>query len=193
MVRNLLVEYFQKMLPMPHEMALKMSEILEYKEIQKNETLILENKINTLTHFIEEGYVRSFVIDAQGDEVTTEIYGPSEFADNFLSFFRKTPSLETFQAITPCKTWVMNYDTVQKHFHEVPEFREWGRMLLLSNFSKLQNRTINLIKSTAEQRYEHLMTTKSELIQNVQLKYLASYLGITDTSLSRIRKEYSKR
>lgn len=193
MVRNLLVEYFQKTLPMPLEMALKMSEILEYKEIQKNENLILENKINALTHFIEEGYVRSFVIDAQGDEVTTEIYGPSEFADNFLSFFRKTPSLETFQAITSCKTWVMNYETVQKYFHQVPEFREWGRMLLLSNFSKLQNRTINLIKSTAEQRYENLMNTKSELIQNVPLKYLASYLGITDTSLSRIRKEYSKR
>lgn len=178
---------------MSEEIAEKFAAILEIKELEKNEILVLENKINQITHFIEEGYVRSFVLDSDGNEVTTEIYGPSEFADNFLSFFRKTPSLETFQAITPCKTWVMNYETVQKYFHEVPEFREWGRMLLLSNFAKLQNRTINLIKSTAEQRYENLMNTRPELIQNVPLKHLASYLGITDTSLSRIRKEYSKR
>jgi CRP-like cAMP-binding protein len=178
---------------MPAEIALQFSEILTFKEIEKGDILLQEGKVNNLTHFIEAGYMRSFVLDTDGNEVTTELYGPSEFADNFLSFFRKTPSPETFQAITPCKAWIMNYETVQKYFHEMPEFREWGRLLLLSNFAKLQNRSINLIKLTAEQRYENLINTKPDLIQHIPLKYLASYLGITDTSLSRIRKGFSRK
>ncbi len=193
MNRNPLTSYFQQILPMTEEMAAQFSEILTFKEIEKGEVLIGEGKVNELTHFIEEGYVRSFVHDSDGNEVTTELYGSSEFADNFLSFFRKTPSPETFQAITSCKTWVMNYETVQKHFHANPAFREWGRLLLLSNFAKLQHRTINLIKLTAEQRYENLITTKPNLVQHIPLKYLASYLGITDTSLSRIRKDFSRK
>lgn len=193
MNRNLLTSYFQQILPMPSEIAQQFSEILTFKELEKGEILLQEGKVNTLTHFIEEGYIRSFVFDSDDNEVTTELYGSSEFADNFLSFFRKTPSPETFQAITPCKVWVMDYQTVQKHFHDFPEFREWGRLLLLSNFAKLQNRTINLLKLTAEQRYENLINQKPELIQNVPLKYLASYLGITDTSLSRIRKDFSRK
>ncbi|MCP9765407.1 Crp/Fnr family transcriptional regulator [Lacihabitans soyangensis] len=193
MNRNILKSYFQQILPMPEEIAAQFSEILTFKEIEKGETILQEGKINNLTHFIEEGFVRSFVIDVDDNEVTTELYGPSEFADNFLSFFRKTPSPETFQAITPCKVWVMDYETVQKHFHDFPEFREWGRLLLLSNFAKLQNRTINLLKLTAENRYEKLIRQKPELIQNVPLKYLASYLGITDTSLSRIRKDFARK
>lgn len=193
MNRKLLTSYFQKILPMPEEIAAQFSEILTFKEVEKSEILLQEGKVNTLTHFIEEGYIRSFVLDADGNEVTTELYGPSEFADNFLSFFRKTPSPETFQGITLCKVWVMDFETVQKYFHEMPEFREWGRLLLLSNFAKLQNRTINLIKLTAEQRYENLINTKPDLIQHIPLKYLASYLGITDTSLSRIRKDFSRK
>ena len=193
MNRSLLTSYFQKILPMPEEIASQFSEILTFKEVEKGEILLQEGKVNTLTHFIEEGYIRSFVLDSDDNEVTTELYGPSEFADNFLSFFRKTASPETFQAITPCKTWIMSFETVQKYFHEMPEFREWGRLLLLSNFAKLQNRTINLIKLTAEQRYENLINTKPELIQHIPLKYLASYLGITDTSLSRIRKDFSRK
>lgn len=61
--------------------------------------------------------------------------------------------------------------TVQKHFHHFPEIREWGQLLLLSNFTKLQNRTINLKKLTSEQRYAKLITEKPELIQDALMKY----------------------
>ena len=78
-------------------------------------------------------------------------------------------------------------------FHTIPEFRELARENLVNGFIALKERTLGMINLTAEQRYEHLLKTRPELFQNVPLKHLASYLGVTDTSLSRIRKELAQK
>ena len=188
-----IIQYFQQVLPMPDHIATQLSQVFTYKELSKNDFLLKENQINNETYFLEEGYIRSYVLDTEGNEVTTAIYSPLNFADNFLSFFKRTPSKENFQALTPCKTWVMSYEIVQQYYHSVPEFREWGRLLLLNNYATLQERMLGMVQNTAEERYTKLIETSPEIFQNVSLKMLASYLGITDTSLSRIRKEFSKK
>ena len=188
-----IIQYFQQVLPMPDHVAAQLSQVFTYKELSKNDFLLKENQISNETYFLEEGYIRSYVFDTEGNEVTTAIYSPLNFADNFLSFFKRTPSKENFQALTPCKTWVMSYEIVQQYYHSVPEFREWGRLLLLNNYATLQERMLGMVQNTAEERYTKLIETSPDIFQNVSLKMLASYLGITDTSLSRIRKEFSKK
>jgi len=88
---------------------------------------------------------------------------------------------------------VGNYDSLQILFHSIPEFREFGRTNLVNGFIALKERTLSIINLTAEQRYEDLMRTRPEIFQNAPLKQIASFLGITDTSLSRIRKEFKQR
>ena len=83
----------------------------------------------------------------------------------------------------------MNFETEEKYFHKLPEFREFGRLLVLHHFDLLQERMFEMIKESAENRYLKLLTKHPDIFQNVPLKIIASYLGITDTSLSRIRKE----
>jgi len=78
-------------------------------------------------------------------------------------------------------------------FHSVPEFREFGRAMLVKEFVAFKQRTLLLINKTAEERYADLLNSNGEIFQFAQLKHIASYLGITDTSLSRIRKEYAKK
>ena len=85
----------------------------------------------------------------------------------------------------------MTYENVQNCFHSYPEFREFGRMMLVTNYSNLHERMLGMIKDTAEVRYLNLITKHPNLFQYIPLKIIASYLGITDTSLSRIRKEIS--
>jgi hypothetical protein len=87
----------------------------------------------------------------------------------------------------------MSYEKVQQCFHNYPEFREFGRMMLVTNYSILHDRMLGMIKDTAENRYLKLMKHYPDIFQNVPLKIIASYLGITDTSLSRIRKELSSK
>ena len=98
------------------------------------------------------------------------------------------------QALSHCKTWYIDFETVQKNFHGAsPEFREFGRMLLINNSIYLKDRLLSMFQQTAEQRYADLVGNNSGVFQNIPLKILASYLGVTQTSLSRLRREYAEK
>ena len=78
-----------------------------------------------------------------------------------------------------------------KLFH-IEAFREVGRTRLVQNYFELKNHSISIVADHAKDRYLSLLKEKPELVNNVPLKHLATYLGITDTSLSRIRSEVAK-
>jgi CRP-like cAMP-binding protein len=188
-----LEKYIQSILPLTEEKARIIADEFQPIEYNKNEFLFEEKKISKYTYFLENGFVRSYITDAEGDEVTVNIYAAPRFVNDFLSFFKQEPSKENFQTITACKMWCLTHDQVQSLFHSVPEFREFGRMMLVTNYSKLNDRMIGMIKDTAETRYLKLLNQYPDIFQHVPLKIIASYLGITDTSLSRIRKEIMRK
>lgn len=72
---------------------------------------------------------------------------------------------------------------------KIEAFREVGRTRLINNYFELKNHSISVIADQAKERYLNLLEEKPSIIKNVPLKHIATYLGITDTSLSRIRKE----
>lgn len=78
-------------------------------------------------------------------------------------------------------------------FHSVPEFREFARAMLVREFVSYKQRTLAMINKSAELRYEEMVRNNKEVFKHAQLKHIASYLGITDTSLSRIRKEFARK
>jgi CRP-like cAMP-binding protein len=184
-----LVRYIQQVLPMPLQKAELLAEKFTYKEIAKGDFLLKEGKISNALYFLEEGCVRSFILDTNGDEVTTAIFLENSTVNDLISFFKRQPSKENFQVLTDCKTCFLTYDELQESFHGIPEFRELGRMMLINNYSRLRDRMLAMVQLTAEQRYLHLIQSQPTIFQHVPLKMLATYLGITDTSLSRIRKK----
>ena len=193
MNRENIQNYVQATIQMPSEKAKLLADKFEFFELQKNEIFIAENKISKNTYILESGFIRSFTMDNEGNEVTTNIYSPFCFINDVMAFFKQQPATESFQALTPCKLWAMSYEEVQANFHGIPEFREFGRMMLITNYANLKDRMLGMIKDTAENRYLKLMKNHPDIFQNVPLKIIASYLGITDTSLSRIRKEISSK
>lgn len=192
MGKESLVCFIQKILPMPADKAEHISTYFTPKQYCKNDFLLKEGKVCTESYFVESGFLRSYVVDIDGNEVTTDFYGSNIFANDFLSFFKQIPSNENIQALADCTTWMINYEDLQICFHTIPEFREFGRMMLINNYSRLKERMLGMIQLTAEQRYEKLVSSHTEIFQNAPLKNIASYLGITDTSLSRIRKEIAR-
>ena len=193
MNKEKLQKYMQSVYPMTLEKARQLTEKYEFSEIAKNELILKENKISKDTNFLESGFIRSYTIDSNEEEVTTNIFSAPCFVNDFLSFFKQQPTNENFQTLTACKLWRMTYQDMQNNFHTIPEFREFGRLLLVTNYALLNERMIGMIKDTAETRYLKLLKKHSDIFQNVPLKIIASYLGITDTSLSRIRKELAKK
>jgi CRP-like cAMP-binding protein len=193
MNKEILEKYITSLLPMPTEKAKLIVEQFEPLEFQKSELILKENKISKETYFLESGFIRSFTFDNNGEEVTTNIFSAPCFVNDFLSFFKQQPTKENLQTLTNCKLWKMSYEIVQTNFHTYPEFREFGRIMLVTNYSILHDRMLGMIKDTAENRYLKMLKKHSDIFQNVPLKIIASYLGITDTSLSRIRKEISQK
>jgi CRP-like cAMP-binding protein len=193
MNKDSLIQYVRQLLPMSHDRAAEVLEKFYPDKIEKNSYLLKAGKVCNESHFIERGIIRSYTFDLEGYEVTTAFYSKNMFTSDLLSFFKRTASKEYLQAITDCEVWSTTYDDMQSSFHAFPEYREFGRLNIINQYGILKQRMLSALQQTAEQRYDDLMNTDPEIIQHVPLKYIASYLGITDTSLSRIRKEYIKK
>jgi CRP-like cAMP-binding protein len=193
MPKEALIHYIRTVLPMSLEKAKQISTYFHSKQFLKNEYILSEGTICSESHFIEEGFLRAYLLDADGNEITTHFYSKNGFATDFLSFFKCKPAAGNVQALCDCKAWGINYEDLQICFHTIPEFREFGRMMLINSYSQLQDRMLGLLKLTAEQRYEKLLHLHPEIFQNASLKNISTYIGVTDTSLSRIRKELVKK
>ncbi|GAB3758884.1 Crp/Fnr family transcriptional regulator [Spirosoma pomorum] len=158
----------------------------------KNEYLLKQGKVSDY-YYLAEGFVRAFTFDTNGNEITTYFYPQGRVAFEAASFFLHQPSTENLQAITTCKVYTTSFEKLNLLFHSVPEFREFARAMLVKEFVAYKQRTLSMINKSAEDRYSDLLSNNREVFQYAQLKHIASYLGITDTSLSRIRKEFAKK
>jgi CRP-like cAMP-binding protein len=175
------------------ERAEEIASHFQPRSISKNQFLLTEGQLSDEYFFMRTGFLRAFAHDTDGNDVTTNFYSANQVVFEVSSFFNRTISKENIQALTDCEGWYITYAQLNMLFHSLQEFREFGRSILVKGFASLKVRMLSMITETAEERYEHLLQTNPRLFEHVPLKYIASYLGITDSSLSRIRKELTKK
>lgn len=157
----------------------------------KNDFLLTEGKIANNYWYIERGFVRSYAVDPEGNDISTDFFTNGNLVIDWYSFFLRNQTRENIQALTDCVCWQLDYQTFQHLFNSIESFRESGRARLVNSYFELKKNKISMIVDHSKERYKMLLKEKPEIIQNVSLKQIATYLGITDTSLSRIRKEIS--
>jgi CRP-like cAMP-binding protein len=193
MTSQKLIQFFKNSNLVSHKTAEEIAIAFTPKELKRNEFFLKEGRVSNEYFFLENGFIRGFAHDTDGNDVTTNFYSSNQVVFEVSSFFNRTISRENFQAIVDCEGWFITYDQLNNLFHSMHEFRDFGRSILVKGFSSLKIRMLSMITETAEQRYDTLLKTNPEIFQHAALKHIASYLGITDTSLSRIRKEYLKK
>lgn len=184
-----LVQFLLSRNLMSFSAAQTVADLFTPASFSKSDFLVTEGKISDEYFFLQEGFMRAFANDTDGREVTTNFFSAGQVVFEVSSFFTRTQSKENIQALNVCKGWRIDYQQLNELFHSMPEFREFGRSVLVQGYTSLKNRMLGMITETAEQRYIQLLQAKPEIFQHASLKHIASYLGITDTSLSRIRKE----
>jgi len=171
--------------------AAKIAEVFKEKTIAKGALFLEEEKVSNEYLFLAHGFMRAFVYDTDGNDVTTGFYARGQMVFEVASFFNRIPSRENIAAVTDCKGWYISYNELNDLFHSLEEFREFGRHILVKGYSAYKTRMLSHIINTAEQRYAFLLKNNPEIFMHAPLKHIASYLGVTDTSLSRIRREFS--
>jgi CRP-like cAMP-binding protein len=162
----------------------------QYKrmEFAKGDYLVKQGTTANYYYFMESGFVRSYAIDLEGNDISTKFFSSTDIVIDWHSYFLRAKCREDIQAITPCVAWKITFEDFMKLF-AIEAFREVGRTRLINNYFELKNHTVSVIADPAKDRYLNLLKAKPDIVQNVPLKQIATYLGITDTSLSRIRKE----
>jgi CRP-like cAMP-binding protein len=161
--------------------------------IAKNDFLLREGKVNDRYFFLQSGFMRAFTFDSKGNEITTNFYQRDNVVFEVSSFYLKTESTESIQAVTDCTGYSITYEQLNMLLHAVPEFRAYGVAMLAKEYVLFKKRSLELINLSGEARYKKFITSNKEIFQHAQLKQIASYLNVTDTSLSRIRREFSKK
>jgi len=193
MNKTYLTDFIQASIPVSQEILAEIAVHFEERTLLKNDYFLKEGTVSNDYLFLADGLMRAFTFDTDGNEVTTYFYTKNRVVFEASSFFMRTISTENIQALTECSGYSITFEKLNMLFHSIPEFREFGRAMLIREFVAFKQRTLALINKSAEERYENLIEAEKEIFKYAQLKYIASYLGITDTSLSRIRREFSKK
>ncbi|KNB60697.1 Crp/Fnr family transcriptional regulator [Chryseobacterium sp. Hurlbut01] len=155
----------------------------------KGDFILEEGKTANEYYILEKGLARSFVNDFNGNDVTTHFFVEKEVVIDVSSLFQRIPTQENIVCITDCECWKLDFEVFQELFHRIPNLREWGRAWMSQELFRYKQRSVEMFTLSATKRYLNLLEEKHQVVQFAPLKQIASYLGVTDTSLSRIRKE----
>lgn len=152
---------------------------------RKNEIIIHDGKICNKVYFIKSGAVRRFCLE-DGEEVTKWIYTDHQFITSLSSFFEQAPSFEIFQSCEETVVYSISYDDEQLLL-QYPLFSKFHIKQLRLYLSKI-NEFHHLYRAmNAQEKYTYLLNFFPQIIIKAKLKYVASMIGISQETLSRIR------
>lgn len=166
------------------DILIEKTEIIEFPARYK---LIKSGFIAKRIFFVEKGAIRSYHLK-DGNEIATWFTFENEFITSFYSFISSEPSHETIELLEDSILHALTFDDLNALTIKYPEINHLYRKVLELNFVK-QEKKLNERFDSAKDKYQNLMSKYPEILQRVPLGYIASYLGITQSTLSRIRKK----
>lgn len=163
---------------------------LQKRTFSKKSLLLQVGQTEQYLSFLEQGMVR-YCIPQEEDASTFGFSFQGEFVSAYDSFLNQTPSYYQIQALAPCLVWQISYKSLQEVYQHSSVGLQIGKLMAEQLFLKKSKREQALLQHSAEERYLNLFQERPEVILQIPLKYIASYIGITPQALSRIRKRIS--
>ena len=161
---------------------------LKKLELPKGSFLITEGKICNHVYFLEKGCLRGFY-NLDGKEISFWFAFENSFVTSLFSFTTRKPGMENIQLIEDCTLWAITYENLQHLYDKHADIGRLGRIMHERYYVMLEERFVSNHFKEARERYENLITQTPHILQRVPLGYVATYLGITQETLSRIRSK----
>lgn len=158
----------------------------EYLSVPSKSILLEEGKIAEKLYLIRKGCLRLFFYN-EGKDITFQFFFEGDFVASFDSLYKRQPSLFFLESIEPTEVFVIKRDDFYALIETVPSLKKYYEEKLIERFHVYQQLFLSRIKNTPQQRYEELLREYPNIIQRVPQHYIASYLGVTSVSLSRIK------
>lgn len=159
------------------------------RKMNKSERFISAGETCKSVAFINSGIFRSFYISDKGEEMTYCINFPGIFTTAYSSYISGMPTVEYIEAVSAAEVLVISKIDIEKLATESYNWLCFLKVVAEQQYLELEQRIFQLQKDSAKQRYLNMLERHPEYIRHIPLQYLASYLGITQRHLSRLRNE----
>ncbi|MEO7283988.1 MAG: Crp/Fnr family transcriptional regulator [Gelidibacter sp.] len=163
------------------------------KRVQKDAFLLRPGEYCKHTFFVENGLMRQYSIDEKGKEHTISFAPENWFVTDRESVYFNQPTAYYIQALEDSTVTIIDENLIQVLTDKAPSFTEFNNRLLHNHIRQLQNRINLLLSASAEERYLNFIEMYPDILLRVPQTMVASYLGITPESLSRVRKELAQK
>lgn len=164
----------------------KVVELFAETELEKGAYYVKSGQYCEKLSFVKEGYIRIFA-QAEGKEVTQWISSKGYFLTDLYSFIFKQRARWNIQALSDCKLYTIHKEDYQELNQVVPNWQAMEKQFIAACFLTLEDRVFSHLSLSAEKRYDQLFEKDRELFQYVPMQYLASMLGMSPETFSRIR------
>lgn len=180
------ISFLEQFGDLPTDLVIAIEQVLQKMEFPKKHILLKKGKVCSHLYFIEKGLARNF-FEEEDKELTNDIVLEGELLVSFSSFISRTASLETIELLEDSVLYAIQYDDLQKLYQQFPIMERIGRMIAEHHYNSLAMKSYRLKFSNSSERYQYLFENKIEIVKRVPIGIIASYLGMSIETLSRIR------
>jgi len=163
------------------------------KKLRKKQYLLQEGDVCRYTAFVEKGMLRTFTVDEKGNEPILQFSMEGWWIADLYSFLTEEHSIYNIEALEECELLLITKENWEVLLAKVPAFERYFRLLIQNNLIATQRRLMSSLSESAEEKYTKLINNFPGCIQRVPQHMIASYLGITPETLSRIRAQMAAR
>jgi CRP-like cAMP-binding protein len=163
------------------------------KKLRKRQYILQEGDVCKYISFVEKGMLRSYTIDEKGNEHIVQFAFEGWWISDHFSFLTGEPAIYNIDALEDCELLLLSKQAEEQLLQKFPKFERYFRILLQNSVIATQRRLIGSLSQTAEERYTDLITSCPTIPQRVPQHMMASFLGITPETLSRIRKQMASK
>lgn len=160
------------------------------KRILKRQFLLQEGDVCRWLAFVEKGASYSFSVDSKGNQHVLRFAFDGWWIADLLSFFTDEPSTLNIEILEDCQLLLLDRKNHEKLLEVIPSYERYHRIIVQNAYVALQQRVENALGLTAEEKYARLIKHNPEFMNRVPLNLVASYLGMSPETLSRVRGNY---
>jgi CRP-like cAMP-binding protein len=157
------------------------------KKLRKRQYLLQEGDVNKYTSFVEKGMLRTYSVDEKGNEPILQFSFEGWWVADLYSFLTNEPSKYNIEALEDCELLLITKPSWDKMLDKIPALERYFRILIQNSLIATQQRLMGSISETAQEKYIKLIDNFPGCLHRVPQHMIASYLGITPETLSRIR------